>query len=388
MSVSKAVTETMKRASWIRKMFEHGMELKKKYGEKNVYDLTLGNPMVEPPEAFKKRLLEVAALEDKGLHRYMPNVGYEETRTAVAESLDSDFNLGLKSGHVVMTVGAASALNISVKSLVDPGDEIMIIAPFFPEYRFYAQNHGAEERIVETTSDFRLNINEIKNNLNSKSKIIILNSPNNPTGVIYSRNDYEELAQCLLDHKHSTGRTVYIVSDEPYRKIIYKNKRAPSPFEIYQNTILCSSHAKDLGIPGERIGFAVVRPGCEEGDLLINAMAFCIRTLGFVNAPAFMQRVVKTLQDETVAVEIYRKKRDRLYQALQKAGIECIMPEGAFYLFPKSPDKDDKKFVNKLAEKRVLAVPGSGFGRAGHFRLSYCCDDHTIAGAVEVFENL
>lgn len=388
MAIAKAVKNNMEKASWIRRMFEYGLEMKEKYGEKNVFDLTLGNPMVEPPDSFKKRLIDIAASSDKGKHRYMPNIGYETTRKAVAESLDGDWSIGLDAKHVIMTIGAAGALNVAVKSLVDPGDEIMIMAPYFPEYRFYAKNHGAEERIIETKSDFHLNINEIKKNLNDKTKIIILNSPNNPTGVIYPKRTYEELAQCLHEHERKSGRTVYIISDEPYRKIVYGKNRAPSPMEVCRNTILCTSHSKDLGIPGERIGYAVVRPGCKEEEKLFNAMAFCNRTLGFVNAPALMQRVVEGLQNDSIDMVVYKKKRDRLLQALEKAGIQCSEPDGAFYLFPKSPEEDDRSFVKKLAEHRVLAVPGSGFGRSGYFRLSFCCDDHTIEGAAKVLENL
>lgn len=388
MAIAKAVENNMEKASWIRRMFEYGHEMKKKYGEKNVFDLTLGNPMVEPPPAFKKRLVEAVASDEKGMHRYMPNTGYETTRKAVAESLDGDWSIGLESRHVIMTVGAAGALNVAVKALVDPEDEIMIMAPYFPEYRFYANNHRAKERIIETTSDFQLDIDEIKNNLNSRTKIIILNSPNNPTGVIYPKKAYEDLAQCLDEHEKETGRAVYIISDEPYRKIVYGNKRAPSPMEVCRNTILCTSHSKDLGIPGERIGYAVVRPGCKEEEKLFNAMAFCNRTLGFVNAPALMQKVVEGLQNDSIDMEIYRRKKDRLLRALEKAKIRCSQPQGAFYLFPESPEEDDKEFVKKLAARRVLAVPGSGFGRPGYFRLSFCCDDHTVEGAAQVLETL
>ena len=268
MAVSQKVLEAMKGASWIRKMFEQGIELKKKYGEENVFDLTLGNPMVEPPESFKRKLIEVASSKETGMHRYMPNVGYESTREAVAKSLEKDLQVGVKPKNVVMSVGAASALNVTVKSLVDSGDEIIILAPFFPEYRFYATNHGAVHRIVETSSDFQLQVSAIKKVLNDKTKILILNSPNNPTGAIYPKVTYEELAQCLEEHKERTGRAVYVISDEPYRKIVYSGERAPSPVAVCPDSILCTSHSKDLGVPGERIGYAVVRPGCHEEEAL------------------------------------------------------------------------------------------------------------------------
>jgi aspartate aminotransferase len=386
MAVSKAIKEAMSGASWIRKMFEQGIELKKQYGEENVFDLTLGNPMIEPPQSFERALKGAVNNPKPGMHRYMPNVGYPETRKAVAENLAKDFEIALDEKHVVMTVGAACALNVTLKSLLEPQDEVMIFAPYFPEYVFYAKNHGGIARIVETLDNFQLNIEEIKKNLNNKTKAIILNSPNNPTGVIYPQKAFEELAQCLAAHKKRTGNTVYVISDEPYRKIVYKNHRAPSPLQSCPNSILCTSHSKDLGIPGERIGYAIVHPQADGAEELLNAMAFCIRTLGFVNAPALMQRVVTGLQAESVAIDTYRKKRDTLYHALEAAGYECVLPEGAFYLFPKSPLPDDKEFVALLAKQRVLAVPGAGFGRAGYFRISYCCDDRTIERAAPLLQ--
>jgi aspartate aminotransferase len=382
MAVSKAIKEAMTGASWIRRMFEQGLELKKKYGEENVFDLTLGNPMIEPPESFRDALREAVNNPEPGMHRYMPNTGYPDTREAVANSLSKDLGLELTGDHVVMAVGAACALNVTLKSLLEPGDEVMVFAPYFPEYLFYAKNHGGVARIVQTLDNFQLDIEAVRASLNEKTKAIIVNSPNNPTGVIYPTKTYQDLARCLQEHEERTDRTVFVISDEPYRKIVYGGKRAPSPVQICKNSILCTSHSKDLGVPGERIGYAVVNPECEDATELLHAMAFCIRTLGFVNAPALMQRVVTRLQEESVAIDTYRRRRDRLFQMLEQAGYSCVLPEGAFYLFPKSPITDDKVFVAKLAEQRVLAVPGSGFGRPGYFRLSYCCDDRTIEGAL------
>jgi len=388
MPISQQVLNQMKGASWIRRMFDQGIELKKKYGERSVFDLTLGNPMVEPPAVFQAALREVIEREDKGAHRYMSNIGYEETRAAVARSLARDMGVELSASQVVMTVGAASALNVVLKSLLNPGDEVLVLAPFFPEYRFYVENHGGQMVVVRTNEQFDLDVDKIAHALNDRTRAIIINSPNNPTGTIYSEESFKILSACLDAHRHRTGRTVYVISDEPYRKIVYETRRSPSPLAYCRDTVLCSSHSKDLAIPGERIGFAVVGPNVEDGELLLNAMAFNVRTLGFVNAPALMQRVVAGLQDDSVSVDWYRAKRDRLYQALVGAGYDCRLPGGAFYLFPRSPIDDDVEFVRRLADRKVLAVPGSGFGVAGYFRLSYCCEDWTVDGAIPILEEL
>ncbi|MCD6497948.1 MAG: pyridoxal phosphate-dependent aminotransferase [Deltaproteobacteria bacterium] len=388
MPISQQVQNQMKGASWIRRMFEQGVELKKKYGERSVFDLTLGNPMVEPPASFRAALREAVEGDVVGAHRYMPNIGYEATRAAVARSLAGDMGVALSASRVVMTVGAASALNVVLKSLLNPGEEVIVLAPFFPEYRFYVENHGGKMVVVGTSEQFDLDVEMIAAAMNDRTKAIIVNSPNNPTGVIYGAESFRKLNEYLEDHRRRTGRTVYVVSDEPYRKIVYETRRSPSPLAYCRDTVLCSSHSKDLAIPGERIGFAVVGPDVEDGELLLNAMAFNVRTLGFVNAPALMQRVVAGLQDDSVSVDWYREKRDRLYQALVGAGYDCRLPGGAFYFFPKCPIEDDVEFVRRLAERRVLAVPGSGFGVPGYFRLSYCCEDWTVDGAIPILEEL
>ncbi len=387
MPISEFVRTQMNGASWIRRMFEQGLDLKQRFGEHNVFDLTLGNPVIEPPRAFKDRLVDVATAPDSGYHRYMPNGGYKETRQAVAAALSREWGIEVSWSHVLMTVGAAGALNVVLHALVNPGEEVIAVRPYFPEYRFYAENAGGSLVLVDSKSDFQLDMENIERALNSRTRAIVLNSPNNPTGVMYPRESFLELRDLLKVHRKKTGRVVYVVSDEPYRKLVYSTERAPSPIETCENVVFCTSHSKDLGIPGERIGFAVVGPEVEDADEILAAMAFLNRTLGFVNAPAMMQRVVTTLQDVSVDVDVYRRKRDRLYEALVGAGYECVEPQGAFYLFPASPWPDDEAFVAELARRRVLAVPGSGFGWPGHFRLSYCCEDWAIEGAIPILVN-
>ena len=381
MPISVKVREFMSRASWIRRMFEVGLELKSKYGADNVYDFTLGNPCMEPPEQFVKTLKDVVNHPVKGMHRYMPNAGYPEVREKVAEALARESGVALQGRHVIMTVGAACALNIALKALLDPGDEVIILAPYFVEYWFYIDNHGGTVRIVQTDEDFLPDIQAITENIGPKTKAIIINTPNNPTGVVYPRSVLERLNDAVNDASDRIGHPIYLLTDEPYRKISY-GEEVPSTLSIFTNCVLCTSHSKDLALPGERIGVAVVHPDTADAGDLLSAMTFAIRTLGFVNAPALMQRVVADLQDVSVDVEQYRQRRDLLYGALIEAGYECIESGGAFYLFPKSPIPDDVAFVRQLQEERILAVPGSGFGRSGYFRLSYCVDMEVIERAL------
>lgn len=390
MSIALGVREAMERASWIRKMFEQGLELKKKHGEENVYDFTLGNPVIEPPARLSEALRRLVARPEAGMHRYMPNSGYPEVREAIADAISKQQKVHVQKKHVTMTVGAASALNVCLKAILNPGDEVIIFAPYFPEYNFYVKNQGGAVHVVETDTSFQLDIEQIEEALNEKTKALILNSPNNPTGVIYSEDSLIKLAEMLHEHKRRYGKTVFVLSDEPYRKIVYSDNPPPAPLRLFDDVIMCTSHAKDLAIPGERIGYAVIGPRCEDVEGLADAMAFCIRTLGYVNAPALMQRLVKDLQFEQVDMKEYRLNRDLFLKGLLAAGYHCVVPEGAFYLFPRCPIEDDVAFVGRLAERRVLAVPGSGFGRKGHFRVAYCCETRTIKKALplmaEVFK--
>ena len=376
----------MENSSWIRKMFEEGIRLKKEFGEENVFDLSLGNPVIEPPEEVRKALIESARDESHGLHRYMPNAGLADVRAVIAESLSPECKVELSANDVVMVCGAAGGLNITLKTLLDPDDEVIIFAPYFVEYLFYADNHGGKAVAVPTLDDFRLNFEALQNALNEKTKAVIINSPNNPTGVLYSRQELQELARVLKAHSDKIGKAVYLISDDPYKKITFDGVEAPNIMEFYQDSIYITSHSKDIALPGERIGFLAVHPQCESAGLLMAGLIFCNRVLGFVNAPALIQRVVKQVQGVTVDVEQYRRKRDYLYNELTRIGYQVVKPQGAFYFFPKSPLEDEVEFVKKLADEKVLVVPGRGFGLPGYFRISYCLPDSVIEGSIAGFE--
>ncbi len=376
----------MENSSWIRKMFEEGIRLKKEFGEDNVFDLSLGNPVMEPPEEVRKALIESAGDESLGLHRYMPNAGFADVRAVIAESLSPECKVELSANDVVMVCGAAGGLNITLKTLFDPGDEVIIFTPYFVEYLFYADNHGGKAVAVPTLEDFRLDFLALKNALNEKTKAVIINSPNNPTGVVYSRRELQELSNILKAHSDKLGKAVYLISDDPYKKITFDGVEAPNIMEFYTNSIYITSHSKDIALPGERIGFVAVHPKCESAGELMAGLIFCNRVLGFVNAPALIQRVVKQVQGVTVDVEQYRRKRDYLYKELTRIGYQVVKPQGAFYFFPKSPLEDEVEFVKKLAEQKVLVVPGRGFGLPGYFRISYCLPDSVLEGSIAGFE--
>ena len=377
----------MEKSSWIRKMFEEGIWLKKQFGEENVFDLSLGNPVIEPPDQVQAALVKAAKDISPGLHRYMPNAGLQDVREAIAKTLSNECQLSLSANDLVMVCGAAGGLNITLKTLLDSGDEVLIFAPYFVEYLFYADNHGGKAVAVKTHDDFTLDMDALKDALSEKTKAVIVNSPNNPTGVVYSREELKQLAEVLKAHSEKTGKAVYLISDDPYKKITFDGVEAVNILELYENSIYITSHSKDIALPGERIGFVAVHPKCEDAGNLMAGLIFSNRVLGFVNAPALIQRVVKNVQGVTVDVEQYQKKRDFLYGELTSIGYDVVKPQGAFYFFPKSPIDDEVKFVKKLAEKKVLVVPGRGFGCLGYFRISYCLPDSVIEGSIAGFES-
>lgn len=387
MAISGKIAKFMEESSWIRKMFEEGIRLKKERGAENVQDLTLGNPVMEPPKSFKDKLLEVVSEPEPGMHRYMPNAGYPFVRDAVAHYYQNEVDLPVEAKHVVMTVGAAGALNVVLKSILDPGDEVIIFAPYFVEYLFYIDNHGGTPEIVQTNDDFSVNVSRLEAAITGKTKAVLINSPNNPTGVLYGQYTLKSLCGVLKRKQEELGTTIYLINDDPYRKIVYEDKKAPSILPLYENSIVMTSHSKDLALPGERIGHIVVNPACPDAEQLMGALTFCNRTLGFVNAPALMQRVVASLQGESVDVGDYQKKRDFLYENLSEMGYAMVKPEGAFYMFPTSPVEDELKFVNWLRDHGVLVVPGRGFGARGHFRISYCVATEVVERSVPVFGN-
>lgn len=385
MHISLKVKQNLEKASWIRKMFEEGLLMKKEFGVENVLDFSLGNPLMEPPDEFFEQLGRMAKERAKGLHRYMPNTGFVEARQAVASQLSLETELPFTASHIVMTCGAAGGLNVAIKTIVDPGDEILLLAPYFAEYLFYVENHGARPVVVETDESFLPDVGAIEKALTPKTRAIIVNSPNNPTGRVYGETFYRDLGNLLKKKEGETGRTIYLLADDPYQKLVYDGLKQPRAFKFVPNCISLTSHSKDLSIPGERIGHMAVSPLCVGAVEIIEGAAFCNRTLGFVNAPALAQRLVMGLQSLAVGVKDYELKRDLFYNSLKEIGYEIHKPEGAFYLFPKSPIPDDVSFVKILQRKKVLTVPGSGFGRPGYFRIAYCVTDDTIRRAVDRF---
>jgi aspartate aminotransferase len=385
MAIAKKIRASMSGSSMIRKMFEEGLLLKKKYGAENVFDFSLGNPNIEPPRKFKEELVKIAAEEIPLKHGYTPNAGLWESRRAVAEKLCRETGLKISARHVIMSCGAGGALNVILKALLDPGDEVIVLKPFFVEYPFYVENYGGVVKFVPSRPDFSMDVEAIGKAVGKKTKAIIINSPNNPTGRIYSKAEIAKLAGLLKKKGSELKRQIYLISDEPYKEIVYDGIKVPSVLGTYRQSIIAYSYSKTLSLPGERIGFIAVHPKIDEADDLINALILCTRILGFVHAPALMQRVVARLQNAKVNVKVYQRKRDLLCRGLHKAGYEFAKPQGAFYLFVKSPIADDVQFVKMLLRKNILVVPGSGFGWPGYFRIAYCVDDATISNSLRGF---
>ncbi|MEN8142835.1 MAG: pyridoxal phosphate-dependent aminotransferase [Thermodesulfobacteriota bacterium] len=386
MALSKKMLEFAERSSWIRKMFEEGAKMKAEFGADKIFDFSLGNPDLPPPPQFIPALQEIIAEEAPGVHSYMPNPGYPAVRDAIAAQISKEQDITIDGADMLMTCGAAGGLNVVMKALLDPNDEVVILTPFFVEYNFYIDNHGGVAKIVNTTEDFSLDLAAIEKALTAKTKAIIINSPNNPTGQVYSAEDLAALGKILATAGEKFGTTIYIVADEPYRKIIFDDLEVPSIFKASKNTILVSSYSKDLSLPGERIGYIAVHPEVTDKAPLLGSMALANRILGFVNAPALMQRVVAKLQGATVDNSIYARRREMFCKILTEAGYEFTPPKGAFYLFPKSPIEDDAKFVGMLQEEKILAVPGRGFGMPGYFRLAFCVEDSVIERSAGAFK--
>ena len=385
MTIAEKIAGFIESSSWIRKMFEEGARLKSIHGSDYVYDFSLGNPCIDPPNEFKRYLKSVVDNTSPGIHAYMPNTGYAHVRKAVAEFQGREQGVALEEDDVIMTCGAAGGLNIILKAIMDPDDEVITPAPYFVEYGFYADNHGGRLITVASGDDFNLDIEAIGNAIGPKTKAVLINSPNNPTGRVYPEETLMKLGDLLLKKSRETGKTIYLISDEPYRKITYDGIRVPSVLRCYPNSLLATSYSKDLSIPGERIGYVIVCPDAEDKGRLLQALALANRILGYVNAPALMQRVVGGLQGVHVDVSEYARKREMLCDGLSDSGYRFVKPEGAFYLFPQSPVADEVDFVSALQEERILAVPGSGFGAPGYFRLSFCVDDRVISDSLPGF---
>jgi len=371
--------------SWIRKMFEEGAKLKAELGADKVFDFSLGNPDLPAPPAFKRTLKEL--VDDPNLgHGYMPNPGWPQAREAVAAYLGREQGVQPPMSHVVMTTGAAGALNVALKALFDPGDELLILAPYFVEYATYVDNQGGRAVIVPTDENFRPDLAALEAAVTPKTRALLINSPNNPTGVVYTARELASLAEVLERASRRNNRRAYLISDEPYRKIVYDGLEVPSVLAACPHSLVLTSYSKDLSLAGERIGFLAVHPEAEDAGQIAEACVLANRILGFVNAPSLMQLAVARLQGVSVDVSAYARRRDLLCQGLAERGYKFAKPDGAFYLFPKSPLPDDVAFVNLLKEERILVVPGSGFGGPGHFRIAYCVPAETIENSLDGFE--
>lgn len=385
--IAEHVAAGMKSASFIREMFEKGRALKALHGEANVFDFSLGNPNASPPHEFFESLQAVAAELQPARHRYMPNAGFEDARAAVAAFVAAEYRIELDGGGVILTSGAAGGLNIVLRAICNPGDEIIVLAPCFPEYRFYIQQAGGVMRLVGTDENFQPNADEIARAVGPRTRGLILNSPNNPTGAVYSAEALQRLAE-VLRRRDSDDQPIYLITDDPYRRILYESDWCPTPVAFYPRTVLVSSYSKDLSIPGERLGYVAVPPRLPQRQLVVNALGVLNRTLGFVNAPAFMQRVIARCATAACDTGNYRANRQMLCNGLQAIGYDFLWPAGALYVFPRTPLADDIRFTEMLLQERILAVPGSGFGCPGRMRLCFSVERATIEGALPGFRRV
>jgi aspartate aminotransferase len=403
MPIADTVREALGSQSMIRKMFEEGNRLKKEYGAGKVFDFSLGNPDIEPPPAFHRVFLKLAKEDRKGSHGYMPNAGYPEVRKALAEKASREQGVTIDGFHIVMAVGAAGGLNVVFKSILNPGDEVIVSRPYFMEYRSYVGNHGGKLVEADSLPDFALDPEAIRAKLSPKTAAVLINSPHNPTGRVYPAADIEALAKLLEEHGRLSGRKPYLVSDEPYREIVYEGVQVPPILAAYDESIVVSSFSKSLSLPGERIGYIAVGPRASDKQDLVNALIYATRILGFVNAPALMQRIVAELGFAKVDVDIYTRRRAAFTWIFDEAGIEYARPQGAFYLFAKVPPRkhgadaaggdtdapnpgSDQAFSDHLKEQLILAVPGSGFGAPGWLRFAYCVDEKIIKASAGAFK--
>ena len=388
------ITENMrgliKNGATIRAMFEEGKELARKYGKENVYDFSLGNPNVETPEEIKKLICEIVSEEDSlNLHGYMSNSGYEDVRKTIANSINKKYELNIDEQSIVMTCGAAGGLNIIFKSILEEGDEVIVFAPFFGEYSNYIKNFNGKEVIASTEENtFLPDVEDLKRNITERTKAVIINSPNNPTGVVYSSKVIEDICFVLKQKQLEYNNDIYLIADEPYRELVYDDTDVPYIFNYYDNSFVCYSYSKSLSLPGERIGYVAINNNMNDFEEMTAALSIANRILGFVNAPSLFQKVIKKSLNLEVDVNIYKRNRDLIYNHLIHLGIKCEKPQGAFYLFPKCPIEDDKKFCEEAKKFNILLVQGSVFKKPGYFRLAYCVSYETIVNSLPAFSKL
>ncbi len=387
MSVAARVKIGMEKGSWIRRMFEEGIAMKQRFGAENVYDLSLGNPVMEPPPEFISELKRVVMNPYPGMHGYMENAGYPATRAAVAEQLTRETGIKLTLKDVIMTCGAAGAINVAMMTILDPGDEVVMFVPWFVDYFNYVENHNGVVKLAPTDEAFMPRLDALEAVIGPRTKALLINTPNNPTGVVYDENLIRQIGELLRKKEKQYGTEIFIVSDEPYKKIIYDGLPYPSPLNYHRHSIIATSHSKDLSVAGERIGYIALHPDCEQHDEMMTGFVFSHRTLGFINAPALMQNVVRNLQQVSIHVEEYQRQRDFIYNNLVNMGYPVVKPQGAFYIFPRCPIADDIAFVHELQqEHHVLTVPGVAFGTPGYFRIAYCVHDRVLEGSLAGLE--
>lgn len=388
--ISEKMKEFLGKGSAIRAMFEEGNRLKALYGAENVFDFSLGNPNVPAPKEVNEAIIDLVQNEDPVvLHGYMSNVGFEDVRQTIAESLNRRFDTAFSANNLIMTVGAASGLNVILKTILNPGEEVIVFAPYFVEYGNYVGNYdGKLVTISPDTETFQPNLEEFRQKINPNTKAVIINTPHNPTGVVYSEATIIKLADILREKQEEFGSAIYLISDEPYRELVYDGAEVPYLTKYYDNTIVAYSYSKSLSLPGERIGYLVIPDEVEDSSDVIDAAAIANRILGSVNAPSLIQKVIARCCDVQVNLEFYDKNRKALYNGLTELGLECVKPEGAFYLFVKSPMEDEREFVALGKKYNILMVPGSSFACPGYVRLAYCVSHETIIGSLQAFAKL
>ena len=388
--ISNSMQEMLKGSSVIRAMFEEGQKMEKIYGKENVFDFSLGNPNVKAPKKVNDTIKQIVDdIDSVELHGYMLNSGFVDVREAIAKSINKRFGTNFDFNNIVMTVGAAGGLNVLFKTILNKNDEVIVFAPYFGEYRNYIKNYdGVVVEIKQNPPTFMPDIDEFKKKITKNTKAVIINNPNNPTGVVYPESVVKDIAKVLNEKQKEFNKDIYLISDEPYRELVYENEEVPYLTKYYNNSIVGYSYSKSLSLPGERIGYLVVPNEVSDFENMVQALSIATRILGFVNAPSLQQKLIKTCLDEKVDIDYYKKNRDLLYSSLTKLGFECVEPKGAFYLFMKAPNGDDKEFSRLAKEEHILLVPGSSFSGEGYVRLAYCVSYETIQRSIPAFEKL
>lgn len=385
--LSKKINKILMESLWIKEMFEEGRKQTEIFGEDKVFDFSMGNPVDEPPKEVIESLIKHAS--EKGIHRYMDFAGYPEVRERIAQSLQKNSGVGLSAHNIVMTVGAGGGLNVVLKAILNQGDEVIVFAPYFPDYYYYIDNHGGNAVVVPPDiTTFEPCIDSLERAITAKTKALIINTPNNPTGVIYNEKKLLIIKEIINKKEQEYGTTIFLISDQPYHTIIFDEIEIPNILSIFENGIIVDSFSKSLALAGERIGYIAASSNIRDINLLMTALSFCNRTLGFVNAPGLFQKVVGDSLDVKVDIKNYQIKRDFLYENLIRLGYQCVMPKGAFYLFPRAPIEDDFRFVKKAITSNLIVLPGSGFGCSGYFRIAYSVKMDTIINSIPIFEKM